>query len=88
MIRNYYRVLIIILILITFTSTQQNSKRLTDVFPYAAQLCQLIRQHNPLAEPMFYMTWGRQNGDASNCVVWPAVFTYQGIDSLLQLRYG
>jgi PKD repeat protein len=36
---------------------------------------------------MFYMTWGRKNGDASNCAVWPPVCTYLGMDSLLRLRY-
>ncbi|MBK8847836.1 MAG: PKD domain-containing protein [Bacteroidetes bacterium] len=34
-----------------------------------------------------FMTWGRKNGDASNCVNWPPVCTYAGMDSLLRLRY-
>lgn len=63
------------------------SQVLMEVFPYAEQLCQLIRQHNPCAEPMFYMTWGRKNGDATNCASWPPVCTYEGMDSLLRLRY-
>jgi hypothetical protein len=33
------------------------------------------------------MTWGRKNGDAGNCAVWPPVCTYDGMDSLLNLRY-
>jgi hypothetical protein len=33
------------------------------------------------------MTWGRQNGDAGNCAFWPPVCTYEGMDSLLNLRY-
>jgi len=33
------------------------------------------------------MTWGRKNGDAGNCAVWPPVCTYSGMDSLLRLRY-
>ena len=56
-------------------------------FPYAAKLDSLIRLYNPCGETMFYMTWGRKNGDASNCAVWPPVCTYQGMDSLLYLRY-
>jgi PKD repeat protein len=36
---------------------------------------------------MFYMTWGRKNGDASNCATWPPVCTYVGMDSLLYERY-
>lgn len=46
-----------------------------------------IRQFNPCARPLFYRTWGRKNGDASNCSAWPPVCTYAGMDSLLHLRY-
>ncbi|HRY99795.1 MAG TPA: T9SS type A sorting domain-containing protein, partial [Bacteroidales bacterium] len=56
-------------------------------FPYAAMLDSLIRLHNPCAETVFYRTWGRKNGDASNCPNWPPVCTYAGMDSLLALRY-
>ena len=52
-----------------------------------ANLSALIEQYNPCARKMFYMTWGRKNGDASNCAVWPPVCTYEGMDSLLYLRY-
>ena len=33
------------------------------------------------------MTWGRKNGDASNCANFPPICTYNGMDSLLRLRY-
>jgi hypothetical protein len=33
------------------------------------------------------MTWGRRFGDNSNCSFWPPVCTYEGMDSLLNLRY-
>lgn len=59
----------------------------TQVYPYATQLDSTIRYHNPCAETIFYMTWGRKNGDASNCPTWPPVCTYEGMDSLLHLRY-
>jgi hypothetical protein len=58
-----------------------------DVFPYATILDSMINTHNSCAETMFFMTWGRKNGDASNCAVWPPVCTYEGMDSLLRLRY-
>ncbi len=58
-----------------------------NVFPFARQLDSLINVLNPCAETVFYMTWGRKNGDASNCAAWPPVCTYAGMDSLLQLRY-
>lgn len=60
---------------------------ITDVFPYARLLDSLINRFNPCGETVFYRTWGRKNGDASNCSWWPPVCTYVGMDSLLQLRY-
>lgn len=59
----------------------------SQVYPYATALCNTIRQYNPCAQIVFYMTWGRKNGDASNCQYLPDVCTYKGMDSLLQLRY-
>lgn len=59
----------------------------SEVFPYARFLDSAIVANNPCAETVFYMTWGRKNGDASNCTLWPPVCTYQGMDSLLNLRY-
>ncbi|CAN5441318.1 hypothetical protein BH11BAC1_BH11BAC1_10370 [soil metagenome] len=53
----------------------------------AIQLSLLIKQYNPCARPLFYMTWGRKNGDAMNCSAWPPVCTYEGMDSLLYLSY-
>lgn len=57
------------------------------VYPFAHALDSVIDLYNPCAETMFYMTWGRKNGDASNCSSWPPVCTYEGMDSLLNLRY-
>jgi hypothetical protein len=59
----------------------------TDCFPYAAELNDKIVETNPCGETVFFMTWGRENGDASNCANWPPVCTYQGMDSLLYERY-
>ncbi|MFY8021628.1 MAG: PKD domain-containing protein [Bacteroidia bacterium] len=59
----------------------------SEVFPYAKYLDSLIHVYSPCAKTIFYMTWGRKNGDQSNCSFWPPVCTYQGMDSLLNLRY-
>lgn len=59
----------------------------SDVFPFAKKLDSLVNLHNPCGETIFYMTWGRKNGDAGNCAFWPPVCTYTGMDSLLYLRY-
>ena len=59
----------------------------SETYPYAQQLCEMIRQYNPEAKPVFYMTWGRKNGDQNNCPYFPPLCTYEGMDSLLYLRY-
>ncbi len=50
-------------------------------------MASMFRTNSPCGRIMFYMTWGRKNGDASNCASWPPVCTYAGMDSLLRLRY-
>ena len=55
------------------------------VFPFAQQLVDSIYAHSPCAEPMFYMTWGRKNGDTE--FGYPPMDTYEGMDSLLYARY-
>jgi len=58
-----------------------------DTYPYAKQLCDSIRSNNACTEIIFYMTWGRQNGDALNCVNIPAVCTYTGMQARLRESY-
>ncbi len=58
-----------------------------EVFPYAERLVDSIYAHNPCAEPMFYMTWGRRDGDQINAQYFPVLGTYEGMDSMLCLRY-
>lgn len=58
-----------------------------ETFPYAAQLVAAVYQANPCAEPMFYMTWGRKDGDSYNAQFFPPLGSYEGMDSLLYLRY-
>ncbi len=46
-----------------------------------------IKQSNFCAVTMPYMTWGRKNGDASNCVPFPVMCTYQGMDTTIRNQY-
>ncbi|MEQ9263522.1 MAG: T9SS type A sorting domain-containing protein [Owenweeksia sp.] len=60
------------------------------VYPPARYLDSVITSSDACTETMFYMTWGRKNGDQVNCAAypnWPYVCTYEGMDSLLSLRY-
>ncbi len=56
-------------------------------FPFAETLNNQIIEFNECAETIFYMTWGRENGDSQNCPNWPPVCTYEGMDDLLAERY-
>ncbi len=58
-----------------------------EVFPFARQLVDAVYLYNPCAEPMFYMTWGRRDGDQQNAQYFPVLGTYEGMDSMLCLRY-
>lgn len=57
------------------------------VYPFAAQLDTTINTYNSCAETVFFMTWGRKNGDSDYCPTYPAVCTYEGMDDLLKQRY-
>lgn len=59
----------------------------SDVYPYAEVLVDSIRSNNPCSEPIFFMTWGRENGDQSNCMSWPPVCTYAGMQARLRESY-
>ncbi len=60
---------------------------MSESYPYAQQLCSLIREYNPEAKIVFYMTWGRRDGDTQNAPYYAPLATYEGMDSLLQARY-
>ena len=60
----------------------------SNVFPYAKQLCDTIRFFDSCTQPVFFMTWGRQFGDAGNCPSAPWLCTYEGMDSALAKSYN
>lgn len=59
----------------------------SQVFPFARVLDSLVHAATPCAQTLFYMTWGRKNGDANNCQFFTDVCTYEGMDNLLRERY-
>ena len=58
-----------------------------NTYPYATFLDNEINTYNPGAETIFYMTWGRRDGDETRCAVEPEVCTYIGMDDLTRQRY-
>jgi len=59
----------------------------TNVYPYAEIICDSIESADICAEPLFYMTWGRKNGDAGNCPFYTPVCTYEGMQRRLRESY-
>lgn len=57
------------------------------VYEYASLLNNKILQSNPCAETVFYMTWGRKNGDSQMCPQFPPVCTYEGMDDRIRNCY-
>jgi hypothetical protein len=57
------------------------------VYPYAANLNDTIKANDSCSVTVFYMTWGRKYGDASNCSNWPPVCTYTGMQEQLRMSY-
>ena len=55
--------------------------------PYAIKLDSLIKNNNNCSETIFYETWGRKYGDASNCVSYPPICTYLGMQDRLRASY-
>ena len=56
-------------------------------FPYADSLNTKIKEANVCTETVFFMTWGRENGDASNCPGWTPSCTYEGMQGQLRMNY-
>lgn len=54
-----------------------------DVYPYAAQLNDTIEAYNPCGETVFFMTWGRKNGDPQ----WAPISTFEGMNNRLRNAY-
>ena len=59
----------------------------SQVYPYAESLCEYIREANPCTNPVFFMTWGRENGDSQNCAAYPPICTYEGMQDRLTESY-
>jgi PKD repeat protein len=59
----------------------------TNTLISAIKLDSMIKHYNTCSETVFFETWGRKNGDASNCVSLPPVCTYLGMQNRLRASY-
>lgn len=70
--------------------SQRPSDFAGESYYWAQQLDTMIAANDPCTKNIFYMTWGYKNGDAATCANYPSwqySCTYQGMDSLTNLRY-
>lgn len=59
----------------------------SEVYPYAQDLVNQINNSQNCAQSVFYMTWGRENGDQANCQFYPPLCTYAGMQQRLRESY-
>lgn len=59
----------------------------SEVYPYAESLCNDIYESADCVKPIFFMTWGRENGDIQNCKNYPPICTYEGMQDRLIESY-
>ncbi|MEI6851507.1 MAG: PKD domain-containing protein [Bacteroidota bacterium] len=58
-----------------------------EVYPFADSLNKYIRKNDTCSQIVFFMTWGRKNGDATNCASYPPICTYEGMQAGLRQSY-
>jgi hypothetical protein len=56
-------------------------------YPFAEVLVDSIRSNFECSEPIFFMTWGRRDGDQSNCANYPPLCTFEGMNGRLRESY-
>ena len=58
-----------------------------ECYPFAKRLCNSIRANDSCTQILFFMTWGRENGDQDNCVYYEPLCTYDGMQQRLRESY-
>lgn len=67
--------------------SRESITRTSDFNNGAFALNSTIKQTNPCATVLTYMTWGRKNGDPNNCNQFPVMCTYEGMDTTIRNHY-
>lgn len=72
--------------------SQRPSFKLDDVvmdsLPVVEHLAKVIRQNNPETELLYYVTWGRRDGDQLNCAYYDKVCSFDGHTQALRDGYS
>ncbi|MCB9192100.1 MAG: T9SS type A sorting domain-containing protein [Flavobacteriales bacterium] len=58
-----------------------------ETYPYAEILVDSIKSNYECTEPVFFMTWGRKEGDQQNCQFYTPLCTFEGMNARLRESY-
>lgn len=58
-----------------------------EVYPHVQRIVQQIKANDPTTVPLFFMTWGYENGVGARCGRLPYFCTFDGMNDQLQQRY-
>lgn len=59
----------------------------SDMYPGGSTLDSIATATDSCTQTLFYMTWGRKNGDSQNCGFIPEMCTYEGMQARLRAQY-
>ena len=57
------------------------------IIPEAKTIVETIRAKNPCTLPVFFLTWGKRDGDSQNCAGGNYFCTFEGIQDRLTESY-
>ena len=60
---------------------------LANILPDAAQIVNAARESNPCVRPVYFLTWGKRDGDSQNCHVHDVFCSFEGIQGQLTQAY-
>lgn len=58
-----------------------------ETYPFAEILVDSIKSNYECTEPVFFMTWGRRDGDHDNCQFYTPLCTFEGMNARLRESY-
>ena len=51
------------------------------ILPDVAAISRAIQETNPCTQPVFFLTWGKRDGDSQNCHIHESFCSFEGIQA-------
>ena len=58
------------------------------ILPDVGKISRAIQETNPCTMPVFFLTWGKRDGDSQNCAIHDSFCSYGGIQTSLTQAYS